>query len=240
MKYNKQSELIKKILGIDKILSVRFSNFKNKNYQRFEDTVCTAMIRSLKNNQSVYLDRKLGQLCPGGNYFLNIKKLSKQKVCNVYVDDEQVFANNKVCAVFLKNLPKYPPHAKKHYILFAPMAKEKHRPDTVIILANPAQVSRLLGLSFFKQKPTIDLVPAGPTCLSLYVPLISKQIHLNFIDYYDRYYQGKQGKKLMFKDEEMIISMPYKNFVEILKIIHLSPNGLFKPRLKPQKVTPLG
>lgn len=237
--YKKQFQSIKKHLGIESIISIRFSNTKTVNFNKYKDTACTALARSLKNNILTYIDRKSGQLCPGGNYFLGISKLSKQEVCDVYVKDERVFKHHNACFSFLDEMPKYPMQADKRYVLFTPLEKEKNKPEVVVMLATPAQASRVLGLSAFKKMRQLSVLPAISTCVSIYAPLISRQIHLNFIDYYDRYYQGRQGRKLIWKDKEMLISLPYSLFFDIIKHIPFSAHGSYKVKLNPQKITKL-
>lgn len=231
---------MKKYLKIEEIISIRFSDTKTANFNNFKDTIGTAMVRSFKNNTLTFIDRKIGQLCPGGNYFLNITHPPVKEICDVYVKDEGVFKNNSICRIFLNKLPKYPKAAKKRYILFTPLIKENKEPNIIILLANPAQVSRILGLSAYKKiSYPSSIIPAMPMCTSIYAPVESKRIHLNFIDYYDRYYQGKQGRRLLWKNSDLIISMPYFVFKEIIEHIPLSAHGNFKPKIKPQKFDPI-
>ncbi len=235
-RYISQFNLIRKTLGIDSIVSIRFSNGKANCYKQYKDTVCTALARALKSKKCVFIDRKFGQLCPGGNHFLNITKYSKKEICNIYVKDEKIFNDNMVCLSFLEKIPNCL-EQEKRYILFSPLEKEIKKPDIIILLLNPAQAGRILGLSVFKKMNCPSIIPAAPTCLSIYVPLVSNQIHLNFIDYYDRYYQGKQNSKLIWDDEEMLISLPFLTFTDIIKSIPVSAHGLYKTNLKPQIVS---
>lgn len=237
--YKKQFKAIKKHLSIEKIISIRFSNTKTANFIKYQDTACTALARTFRSNTPTYLDRKNGQLCPGGNYFLNITHPSKKEIYDVYVKKEKVFQNNAVVGAFIKNLPKYPALARKRYILLTPLSKEKNKPDLIILLANPAQAGRILGLSVYKKMLYPLIMPALSTCASLYAPIESNKIHINFIDYYDRYYQGKQKGRLFWQDSDLIISLPFSIFKEIIKCIPLSAHGSYKPKIKPQKVARL-
>lgn len=237
--YNKQFAVLNKSLGIKKIISIRFSDTKTANFNKFNDTACTAMVRSFENNTPVYIDRKNGQLCPGGNYFLSITHPPIKEVYDVYVKDEKVFKNNSICGDFIKNLPSYPDAEKTRYILFTPLAKEKNKPDVIMMLANPAQASRILGLSIYKKFLQPLILPALSTCAAIYAPIESGRIHLNFIDYYDRYYQGRQNGISLWKDSDLIISMPFSIFEEIIKHIPLSAHGNFKSKIRPQKFDPI-
>lgn len=237
--FQKQFKIIRKNLGIKNIISIRFSNVKTVNFKRYRDTACTALVRSLRSNVSTYIDREVGQLCPGGDYFLNITYPAKKEIRDVYVKNEKVFQKNTTCDAFIKNLPKYPKVAKKKYILFTPLNQEKNIPDVILFLANPAQTSRVLGLSAYKKITQPLIVPALSTCASIYACVQSNKIHLNFIDYFDRYIQGKQRGRLLFEDSRLIISMPFRIFQEMINCIPVSAHGNYKPKLKPQKVDSL-
>ena len=234
--FQKQAQLIKKELAVRKILTVRFANVKPARFKRFQDTVCTALARVLLKKVSTFIDREQGQLCSGGDYFLKISNPSLKEVCKVYVKDEKVFKNEAICKSFLKKNPKYPNRAKKRYILLSPLDKETQAPAVVILLVNPAQAGRILGLSVRQKMKSPLVVPALSTCASIYAPLEAKQIHLNFIDYYDRYHQGKQKGRLFWLDEELLISMPYATFKEILKAIPISAHGSYQPGIRPKEV----
>jgi uncharacterized protein (DUF169 family) len=236
--YTEQLELLQTVLEIQDIVSIRFCNKKANKYVQYKDTACTALARSLKKKKCLFLDREKGQSCSGGNYFLGIKNCSKKEVCDVYVKDECVFKNNNVCTCFLDKLPTYPDQAKKKYILLTPLEKEEQRPDVIILLANPAQVGRLLGLSVFDTMQCPEIIPAGSTCLALFAPLVSQKIHLNFIDYYDRYYQGNQQGNFIWKETEMLVSLSYDQFVGIIHSIQRSPHGAKRINLKSQEISP--
>lgn len=237
--YKKQFAILKEKLGVKNAVSIRFSGVKTAEFKKFKDTACTALARSLKNNVLTYIDRRTGQLCSGGDYFLGISKIPKNKLCDVYVRDEKIFKNNSTCLSFLNKLPKYHALTKKRYVLFTPLAKEKNKPDVVEFLATPAQASRILGLSVYKNMSYPVITPALSTCASILAPIASGGVHLNFIDYFDRYHQCVRSGRPFFKDAEMLISLPYSLFNDIIECVGKSPHGLFKPNLKPTKITKL-
>lgn len=238
-KYQKQLSILRQALKIEQAASISFVDKKSENYKKFEDTACTALVRCIKFGAQTFIDRKNGQLCSGADYFLGIKDLPSEEISSIYIKEEKVFENEKSCNPFLKNLPKYPTRLNKKYILLTPFELEVKKPDIIILLANPAQVSRILGLSVFKDFKIPHIVPAGPTCLSLYAPLITNSVHLNFIDYFDRYYQCVNNGGSVFGDSEMVVSLPYSLFSDIIDCVEKSSHGLFQPNLRPQKITKL-
>jgi uncharacterized protein (DUF169 family) len=225
-------------LDIKHIISIRFCDSKPENIDTgFLDTACTAMARSLNHNKCLMIDRTLGQSCPGGNHFLCIKKAPLEEVYKTYINDEQVFQDTTACQEFLSKLPQFPQIAQKRFLLLTPFQKEIGTPDIITILANPAQVARLLGLSVYQGMNSPLIIPAAPTCLALYASLSTNQIHINLIDYYDRYYQGCIENKLIWDENKMIITMPYTSFVDMANNLAKSAHGTFTAKITPQKVT---
>lgn len=236
LKYKKQLKLLNEILKIKKVVSIRFSDTKENYFKKYNDTACTSLARVFKNDACTYIDRTKGQLCSGGNHFLNINKATQKEFCDVYVKDEQVFKDDSVCKIFSKKLPKYFKKIDKKYILFTPLIKEMKKPDVVIFLVNPAQANRLIGLVNFDDYKKIDFLPNQPTCISLFAPLTSGIPHINFIDYYDRYYQGKVSDKHIWSENKMLISLDFKCFEKIIKNINVSAQGNYIPNIFPKEV----
>ena len=229
-----QFATVQNILGIAKILSIRFSDAKTGDYREYQDSACTVLARCFRNDVAVYIDREVGQICEGGNYFLGITDPEPKEIIGTYVEEEQIFKNASACSKFLEELPKYPDTARKRYILFTPFSQEKAQPDVVMLLVNPAQAGRILGLGAYETLSSPTVFPALSTCASIYAPLETGRIHLNFIDYYDRYYQGRQDGKSLWNDSQMIVSMTYAMFKKVVEAIPLSSHGSFKTSLEPK------
>lgn len=219
----------------NEIIGVKFVKKSSFNSKHYRDTACTALARAIINKTEVIFDAKhLPQLCPGANYFFKFSKIKNSEVHDVYVKDERVFANKKTCALFLRKLPKFPDSLRGKSISIKPLANDKV--DVVILMVTPAQCGRILGLLNSRSYKTVEVLPNQPTCLSLFAPLVTKKPHCNFIDYYDRYYQGVIHGKKIWAEDKMIISLLFSDFKEILNNLEKSPQGSFRPDLKPQKV----
>ncbi|MDP1619855.1 MAG: DUF169 domain-containing protein [Candidatus Moranbacteria bacterium] len=235
---NTQIKQLKKILNIDEeILSVTFVDadfLGSGNIHR--DTACTAIARAFKNKEAVVVSAK-NQLCPGADYFLKLKKIKTKEAIDAYVEGEKVFENKNVCQTFLRALPKYPIKLMKKDIVINSSINVKTQ--LAILLINPAQANRIIGLLNFDRYNKVDFLPNQPTCISLFAPLVSGAPHINFMDYYDRYYQGKINKKYLWPEDKMIISLRFSDFKKILKNLEKSPHGNYIPRLYPQKADAL-
>ncbi len=235
---NNKIKKFKKILKIDKnILGIYFSKNLPKKFKNYQDTACTALVRVFLKGETIVFDaKKYPQLCSGADYFLNLSKADKKEVLDVYIKKEQVFKNKNICERFLKKVPKFPLFLKNKFVIIKPFESED-KPSLVVLLVNPAQVGRILGLINFDKYEKIEILPSQPTCLSFFAPLVTKKPHINFLDYYDRYYQGKVGGRYIWPDDKMIISMEYSDFETILTNLGKSPHGSLRPDVLPKKIT---
>ncbi|MDO8424612.1 MAG: DUF169 domain-containing protein [bacterium] len=233
---NRNIEKFKKVLKIkDAVLGSYFSDKLPLGSRRYRDTACTALARSFLKGCPVSFDAKRHrQLCPGANYFLKLAYISKNEVIDVYLKKESVFSRKIVCRKFLSTLPKFPRRLRNKSITIKPL-EITGRPLTVLLLVNPAQAGRILGLLNYDQYKTVEIYPNQPACLSLFVPIITKRPHINFIDYYDRYYQGTIGRKNIWPEDKMILSLRLEDFKTILNNLEKTPQGSFLPKLSPQK-----
>ncbi|MFH1523122.1 MAG: DUF169 domain-containing protein [Patescibacteria group bacterium] len=229
----------KKALKINKpILGIGFSKKLPNNYQHYKDTACTALARAFSKKETlVFGAKKFPQLCSGGDYFLKLSSINDYEAMDVYVNDEHVFKDRKICKEFTESLPKLPNNLKNKFITIKPF-QINDQPEIIIILANPAQVGRIIGLLNYEKYNEIKIYPNQPTCLSFFAPLVTKLPHLNFIDYYDRYYQGYVNNKYIWKENEMIISLTFEQFKEMLNNLNKSPQGIYnRVNIKTQKVS---
>lgn len=247
------SETVKAALQLDyQPVSVRFSDALPRDISKksigdfYRDTACTALCRCLKLGKRLVVaaeGNRQGippQPCSGANFFFGWKKISPAETYQEYVEIEQVFASEKICINFLQQVPAYPHSIKKRLIILSPLSQESAIPQVVVFAVNAARASRILGASVYHRYQEARVIPAIPTCLSLYLPLTDQKVYVNFIDYYDRYHQGKQSKeRLIWKEDEMIVSMTFPPFREMVSNIDLTPHGRFNPDLKPQIFDPI-
>ncbi|MCX6718406.1 MAG: DUF169 domain-containing protein [Candidatus Staskawiczbacteria bacterium] len=228
----------KKTIGIKtEILGIFYSSKLPSTAKNFRDTACTALARSFFTKEAVFFNaKKYPQLCSGASYFLKLAPISDKETIDVYINKEKVFENKNICKKFLKNLPKFPESLKNKFIVIKPIG-DKDKPSVVVLLVDPAQAGRILGLINRDKYEKTEILPSQPTCLAFFAPLVTKKPHINFLDYYDRYYQGRVNGKNIWPEDKMLLSMSYKDFTNILKDIEKSPHGLFKPDLTPQRIT---
>lgn len=227
----------KKALNIqNRIVGIFYSTKIPKDFKYYRDTACTALARSFFTGQTlIFGAKKHTQLCSGAAYYLKLADISDKETEDVYINKEQVFKNKNICREFLKGLPEFPLSSKNKFIIIKPLSEED-KPAVVVLLVNPAQAGRILGLINYAQYQKIEIAPSQPTCLSFFAPIATKKPHINFLDYYDRYYQGAVDGKNIYSDNQLIISLAYSDFKKVLKNLNKSPHGNFKPDLTPAKV----
>jgi len=227
----------KKILGIkEEILGITFSDIKPAKFKFYRDTACTILARAFSTKKTLLFGKKnYRQLCPGADYFLKFSRISQAQAIKAYIEKECVFKNKNICRNFLNSLPKPSSFLKNKFIIIKPLASND-RPAIVLLLTTPAQTGRILGLLSYSHYRRVEIFPCLPTCFSFFFPLTTSNIHLNFIDYYDRYYQGKAKGKSIWPESKMIVSMESKDFEEVLSNLRITPYGNLKPKLRPVEI----
>ncbi len=228
----------KKIFKIDyPVLGIHYINDLPKNSKHYKDTACTALARAFINKETLFFDAKeYPQLCPGADYFLKLSKIKDNEAIKIYTKKEHIFQSINTCKKFIKSLPKFPKSFQNKFIVIKPF-EIKDTPQVIVLLVNPAQAGRIIGLANYNKYKKIDIIPNQSTCLSLFAPIALKSIHINFIDYYDRYYQGKINNINIWPENKMIISLELEQFNDILNNIDKSPQGNLKQiDINPKKI----
>ena len=230
IKFTKALKLKNPIIGIN------FTNKIPNNMKYFKDTACTALARAFIKKEIVVIgSKKYSQLCSGADYFLKLKNTKDEDAVNVYVDEEHVFKDQEICKEFLKSLPKFPDKLKSKSIIIKPFDVDD-KPLVIVLLVNPAQAGRIIGLLNYSEYKEVKIFPNQSTCLSIFAPIITGIPHINFIDYFDRYFQGKVSGKYIWPEDKMIISLQFRHFKAIINNLNKSPQGAFKRKIINPKI----
>jgi len=218
------------------LVGIFFAEKTPKNYKKRNDTVCTALARAFLKKQASYFDRTSHhQLCRGADYYFKFENIEEEEVIKNYVKDECVFSNKSVCEKFIQNTPKFPKKLTGKVLIIKPFIIND-APDVVALLLSPSQVGRIIGLLNYNAVEKLNVLPSQSTCISLFAPLVTGKPHINFIDYYDRYYQGVIDNKIIWPESHMIISITHKQLCEIVANFNKSAHGAFVSRIVPKKV----
>jgi uncharacterized protein (DUF169 family) len=225
------------ILGVDySLVGIFFAEKVPRSYKKHNDTVCTALARAFLKKQASYFNgTSHRQSCRGADYYFKFENIEEKEVIKNYVKDECVFFNKSVGEKFIQNTPKFPKKLIGKVLVIKPFAIND-MPEVVVLLLSPSQVGRVIGLLNYTAVDGLDVLPSQSTCISLFAPLVTGKPHVNFIDYYDRYYQGVINNKKIWPESHMIISITYKQLCEMVANFKKSAHGSFVPKIAPQKV----
>lgn len=181
--------------------------------------VCEAMKRA--SDGSVINLSKDNSMCPGGTYYIGLGERASG-VEDFLVDVEHIFSSYPVArAHFVHSVT--PPTGLTPYVCFAPLAGMPVKPDLVLVVCNPMQASRLLGLVAYDGAPGLKLSAFGAACQTAITnPLMSGHVDVSFIDVSAR-------KRAGFADDELIVSFPYREFMRAVADIDHSICGTAKP-----------
>ncbi len=180
-------------------VSISFCNEVPSDCPITDDEVSECIAQAAKNGQNLAINCRRGRFS-AGSYFAERGEIPVEEIIDVYVNKECVFKDKEIAREFLCRVGRNPVECS--HIRFS--SGFDQNADVVLLVVNVSQASRVLGLSCYEGNFKVDLVPAAPTCASLFRPLIEPEcIHVNLIDYFDRDYQAK-GK---FGEGELIVSM---------------------------------
>ncbi|MCS7254316.1 MAG: DUF169 domain-containing protein [Armatimonadota bacterium] len=181
--------------------------------------VCEAMKRA--SNGAIINLSKDNSSCPGGTYYIGLGE-RRGGVEDFLVDVEHIFSSRPVArAHFVHSVA--PPTGLTPYVCIAPVVSMPIKPDLVLIVCNPMQASRILGLVAYDGAPGLKLSAFGAACQTAITnPLMNEQVDVSFIDVSAR-------KRAGFADDELIVSLPYREFMRAVANIDYSIFGTAKP-----------
>jgi uncharacterized protein (DUF169 family) len=184
---------------------------------RHKATVCM-MMQHARGGNSFYCSGS-DILC-GGRDNLGIGKSPLSKLEDIVLSREKLF-ESRVAARKALNLGKTCAPDIGRYLLLAPLDKFETIPDVVIITGVPSQISRLLYINAF-DTGEFNVEFMEPLCTgAIAAPVSTGKIGLSVMDVACRIL----GK---FREEEMIVGIPYERLGKIVKNIDRSSAGTAK------------
>lgn len=187
-----------------------------------EEEASNAIARVAKERCALSIDCRRRRLS-AGSYFACGNALPLCDIVDMYVNTERIFPDEKTVVRFLKKVGRNP--LTRRYIHILPHFHSKA--DVILLVVSPAQASRLLGLQAHDGIFSADIIPAAPTCATLYRPLlIPDRIHVNFIDYFDR----EQQARGCFEAGELLVSMTPALYRSLCGVHATSAHGAYKPK----------
>jgi uncharacterized protein (DUF169 family) len=158
-------------------------------------------------------------LCGARNH-LGMGKNKIPYIEDFLVRQEKLFKSKVAARHLLGSLANSAPKLG-NYLVFSPLEQTNIEPNTIVFIATPAQVSRILFLDAY-ETGEFDLVHQEPLCSgSIAIPMTSGKIGVSFLDIACRFL----GK---YRPEEMAIGVPYKKLARIINNIEHSAAGSAK------------
>lgn len=199
---------IKEILNLkDEPVGVLFSNISSNSGENSKEFVCRGILKASKG-EIINFSAK-NTLCEIGRYFLGFGDRPKDDEENL-VKRDKIFCSLSVARSFYVNTPS-PPKGLAKYVIISPLSSMENNPDLILFITNPYQVSQILGILAYSKGALPKLFSFGPTCQNaISSPLVCNQLNVSFIDLSSRREAG-------FKKEEMIVSLPFYDFIELIE-----------------------
>jgi len=178
-------------------VSVRFCN--ESACPLTQEEVSVAIARVAKEGKSLAIDCRRKR-CSAGSTFACSNATTLEELVSIYIDGEHVFPDRRLLERFLRTVRKNP----KALAFVECTPGVQNIADVIVLFVRPDAASRLLGLSAYLGRLSVDVIPAAPTCAALFRPLIVPDcLHVNFVDYFDREYQAPG----LYAKEELLLSM---------------------------------
>lgn len=215
MKFKEEALKLKNILKLQNSpVAVTFSDL-SLGLKEEKEFVCRSIKRA-SEGESLCFSKK-NTLCEIGSYYLGFSEKPKKDEYQL-VEEEKIFSSYTVARSFYLNTPP-PPEELSKFVYILPLDETKVKPDLVLVVTNPLQVSQILGLLSYTEGALPKIFPFGPTCqMAITSPVVTGKMNISFLDFGSRC----EGK---FQKDEIIISLPYSNFLTVLENSKYSKYG---------------
>lgn len=170
--------------------------------------LCVAIGESRKG-KIINLDAS-HQTCPGGLYYCGFHSEPYPGMLEFMVEKRHRFANLRAAERDILMERRILSKPAK-YLIFAPLDKTSFEPDLVIITCLAVQAYGLISTYNYDSGDVKTSIITGALCRSaITYPLLRNDLQIGLIDKGGRRHAG-------FKPEEMVVSMPTRVFLTILR-----------------------
>jgi len=161
--------------------------------------------------------------CPGGKIYLGFSPYPTGKqylaLKKFLIEGEKLCENLAVWQRF-RSYGVDLPHDLADNVVFAPLETARLKPQLVVFLANPEQISRLMALSIYGDGLPPRLHMIGSACQQVIAyPLVKGELNVSLMDPTVRH---------LYKPEEMALTVPYHKMAGIVENIPHSTSGTAK------------
>ncbi|MDD5590913.1 MAG: DUF169 domain-containing protein [Dehalococcoidales bacterium] len=185
---------------------------------RHKATLCI-MVQSARMG-AVFCCSGADVICGGGEH-LGIGRSQGKNIEDSLVEVEKLVASQDAACRRLAQVKRVAPD-QGGYIAFAPLERASFRPQVVIFVGTPFQISRILHLDAF-ETGEMDAVHGEPLCSGVIAaPITTGKIGISLLDMTCRAF----GR---YRAEEMAVGVPYSRLIRVVNSIELSSSGSARP-----------
>ncbi len=123
--------------------------------------------------------------CPGGAMYLGFRTPAPEqmrKLRDFLINGEKLFS----CPAAIHRAQKQavqPPLGMAEYAVLGPLDTLPLQPDVVVVICNPAQAARLIGLSYYESGEPLQCDPTGALCrAAITYSLVTNRVNVTFGD----------------------------------------------------------
>lgn len=176
-------------------------------------SIC-AFIKIAVKGAFFYLDKD-SISCPGGLKWMGFpSKITETYFYKFFLGKlEKIKSSPEIAEKFIDFLPKPPEEGLYGKMLFTPLKICQFKPDVVIIITTPRYAYQIIIASYLDEYHLVKTIPICAACHgAISIPFTTGELNVSMIDPMSRELGG-------YKDEEILIGIPYPRFISLIKNI---------------------
>lgn len=195
-------------------IGARFSETPDERGISKQMRICEAL-DSVRRSRVIVNLSKENCVCRGGRHIAGWQALSVKELSAIFME-VGVYRSKRIAEASVSKQPK--PKYRGEFLILGPLAEFQVNPDLVLFFADPAQAERILGLMCFEGIKHFMHYPVSSVCSTISNTLAKRKPDINLISMFER-------RRHKWPPSDLIVSLPFKDFVTALKSIGHSGYG---------------
>ncbi len=195
-------------------IGVKFSETPDKRGVERRLRICEALDVVKRENMVINLSKDTCT-CRGGSHIIGWQTLSLEDFAAIFLA-AGIYESKKVAEDSVNKQLK--PVHRGRFLILGPLDKFETDPDIVLFFVNPAQADRILGLACFEGAEPFMHYPASTVCSTINNTLTKGKPDVNLISIFER-------MRHKWSPNELIVTLPFKDFVTAVKSVDYSGYG---------------
>lgn len=188
-------------------------------------SVC-AFIKIAARGNSFYIDKD-SISCPGGLKWMGFpSKLTETYFYKYFLGEvEKIKSSAEIAEKFIEFLPPPPKEGLYQKIIFTPLKECQFEPDVILLITSPTYTYRAIIDAYLDEYHLVKTIPICAACHGIIsIPLTTGELNISLIDPMSRKLGG-------YKNDEILIGIPYSRFKSLIKNIKSNSYNLEKENL---------